>query len=268
MGIVTWATMKCELWPKVQKLFFVTSENLGDMTDFAYRLLRSRYGDELLFLNSANMAYLLGDTHQHINELRESLPPWILALCVAGYEYRSEERVTFQELDIRDIAQQYGLSLDSSIPGVRDLQLLSMLKRPSGDPWKLRYKGGCHDIFFTTTLDRAPKFIESMQNMAAFSGYPTSDLGIYIQPQVQGVSCHCEFNLPCDPNNGKEMNRVQSLFTSASEELMKMGGFFSRPYGPWADMAYRRDAETTIALRKVKQIFDPNNVMNPGKLCF
>jgi len=33
-------------------------------------------------------------------------------------------------------------------------------------------------------------------------------------------------------------------------------------------MAYRRDAETTAALRKVKGIFDPKNIMNTGKLCF
>jgi hypothetical protein len=260
--------MKCELLPMVQKLFFVTSDQFEDLIGFAYRLLRSRYGDEFFFMNNANMAYMLGKSAEDINELKESLPPWVLVLCVGGYELLPEERVEFQEKDIRDIAQEFGFKPVSAIPGVRDQQVLDSLKAPSGDPWKLRYKGGCHDIFFTTTLDRAPKFIESMQNMAAFSRYPTSDLGIYIQPQVQGVSCHCEFNLPCDPNNGKEMNRVQSLFTSASEELMKMGGFFSRPYGPWADMAYRRDAETTIALRKVKQIFDPNNVMNPGKLCF
>ncbi|MGB2853562.1 MAG: FAD-linked oxidase C-terminal domain-containing protein, partial [Dehalococcoidia bacterium] len=65
----------------------------------------------------------------------------------------------------------------------------------------------------------------------------------------------------------KEVDRVRALFTSSSENLMKLGAFFSRPYGPWADMAYRRDAESAIASRKVKGIFDPNNVMNPGKLC-
>jgi FAD/FMN-containing dehydrogenase len=49
---------------------------------------------------------------------------------------------------------------------------------------------------------------------------------------------------------------------------MDAGAFFSRPYGAWADLAYGRDAATTAALRKLKAIFDPANVMNPGKLCF
>jgi FAD/FMN-containing dehydrogenase len=50
--------------------------------------------------------------------------------------------------------------------------------------------------------------------------------------------------------------------------MLRQGAFFSRPYGIWANMAYNRDAQTTEVLRKLKDIFDPHNVMNPGKLCF
>jgi FAD/FMN-containing dehydrogenase len=49
---------------------------------------------------------------------------------------------------------------------------------------------------------------------------------------------------------------------------MEYGAFFSRPYGPWADLAYGRFTEGVAALRKLKSIFDPNNILNPGKLCF
>ena len=49
---------------------------------------------------------------------------------------------------------------------------------------------------------------------------------------------------------------------------MNAGAFFSRPYGALTDIAYRRDGETTSALKKVKAVLDPNNIMNPGKLCF
>lgn len=268
IGIVTWATMKCELLPKVQKLLYVCADSLERMTDFAYRLLRSRYGEEFLLLNNLTMACLVAETPGEIKEVMEKLPAWILVLCLAGYKYRPEERVAFQLKDIHDIAQQYGLSPVSSIPGVRGLQLLDVLRSPSAEPWRHRYKGGCHDIFFVTTLDRVKKFVDAMYRLTASAGYPSTDLGVYIQPQVQGVNCHCEFNLPFRPASASETEMVHNLFTSASEKLMNMGAFFSRPYGQWADMAYRRDAETTIALRKVKQIFDPNNVMNSGKLCF
>src|SRR4030042_3438072 len=144
-----------------------------------------------------------------------------------------------------------------------------MLGNPPDEPyWKLRNKGGCQDIFFRTTLDKTQKFIDVMYDMAEQCCFPPSDIGVYIQPMVQGTCCHVEFELFYDPANQKEAARVQDLYNRASEALMNAGGFFNRPYGSWADMAYRRDGETTAALRKVKQIFDPNNIMNGGKLCF
>ena len=98
--------------------------------------------------------------------------------------------------------------------------------------------------------------------------YPPEDVGVYIQPMVQGRGCHCEFNLPCDTSNAEEATEVKKLFMDASETLMNNGAFFSRPYGPWADMVYSRDNEGVKALKKLKRIFDPNNILNPGKLCF
>ena len=49
---------------------------------------------------------------------------------------------------------------------------------------------------------------------------------------------------------------------------MANGAFFSRPYGENAGMIVNRDAATTDVLHTFKKIFDPNNVMNPGKVCF
>jgi FAD/FMN-containing dehydrogenase len=93
-------------------------------------------------------------------------------------------------------------------------------------------------------------------------------MGIYIQPQHQGVACHCEFNLPFDPGDKSESARIKELFTRASEELVKQGAYFSRPYDIWANMVYNRDAQSTMLLKEIKEIFDPNHVLNPGKLCF
>jgi FAD/FMN-containing dehydrogenase len=49
---------------------------------------------------------------------------------------------------------------------------------------------------------------------------------------------------------------------------MDMGAFFSRPYGENARMVFNRDGANVEVLKKVKAVFDPNNIMNPGKLCF
>jgi len=33
-------------------------------------------------------------------------------------------------------------------------------------------------------------------------------------------------------------------------------------------MVYDRDARNREMIRTIKRIFDPNNILNPGKLCF
>jgi hypothetical protein len=180
-----------------------------------------------------------------------------------------QDRVDYQEKDVIDLARQFGLIPKDAMLGVNTKEVLDILKRPSEEPyWKLRYKGGCHDIFFLTTMEKVPQFIKAVYEAADSQGYPSTEIGIYIQPIQQGRSCHCEFHLPYDPSNAGEVERVRKLFLSASDILIRMGGFFSRPYGLWADMVYNRNAAAKEAVQKVKNVFDPNNIMNPGKLCF
>ena len=269
MGIVTWASLKCELLPTIHKLYFVASRKPEDLIELAYAILKIRFGDELLILNNWNLAMLLGNDAKQIKSLAKQLPPWMLLVGIAGRARLPEERVAYQEKDLSEMAQRYGLKMVPAVPGASGDEALRAILNPSPEPyWKLRYKGGCQDIFFLSTLEKSPEFVKAMYTVAKSQGYPTSEIGVYIQPIHQGASCHIEFNLPFDRNNPRELNRMKELYTKASEELLRQGAYYSRPYGIWAEMAFNRDAQSTIAIKKIKGIFDPKNVMNPGKLCF
>jgi FAD/FMN-containing dehydrogenase len=269
MGIVTWATIRCEALPRLQKPFLAGSEKFEKLSELIYRLLWLKLGDECLVLNNSSLAAILAKEPGEYNSLRDALPPWLLFFCLAGCEYFPEERVEYQEKEMVEAAKRLGLEPVSAMSGVSANELSRVLGKPAAEPyWKLRNKGAFQDIFFLTTLDRVPEFVEVMYDIAEQYGYPSSDMGIYVQPMVQGTSCHLEFNLFYDPTNTKETAEVQELYTQVGEALMNAGAFFSRPYGALADVAYRRDGETAAALRKVKSIFDPNNIMNPEKLCF
>lgn len=269
MGIVTWASVKCEVYPQARKLFLVPAGRLEEVIDFTYRLLRFRFGDELFIVNNTCLACLLAQDAGEVVPLRDTLPPWIVVVGITGGEILSQERVQAQEEDIGEIAQQFGLTMVPAVPGCRGGELLALILHPSPEPyWKLRYKGGAQELFFLTTLDRTPGYVATMYAAANDHQYPVPDIAIYLQPVHQGVGCHCEFILPFSRDSQAEVARTAALFREASRRLFEQKAFFSRPYGIWADMVYNADARTTIVTQKVKGIFDPNHVLNPGKLCF
>ena len=269
LGIVTWATIRLELLPSIQEIVMVGCDRVDEIIEFVYWLQRLKLGDECLVLDRLNLSAILEKEPKAIEEMSSTLPHYILICVVAGYDRFPEERLDYQTKDIMGIAQRYGLNLAKTLPGVNSRKLLQALSEPCPEPfWKLRYKGSSADIFFLTTLDRSPEYISVMHAKACETGFPRADIGTYIQPIQQGRSCHMEFNLTFNPRNKSEVARVQRTFDQASKALMLKGAFFSRPYGMWAELLYNQGVENVIALRKVKQIFDPNNVMNPGKLFF
>jgi len=269
MGIVTWITLKCKILPKIKKAFFVPAGDVENLIDCTYKILWKRLGDECFILNAYNLACILAENGDNIKTLINELPPWVLFWSTEGTGLFPEEKVEYQEAELRDVAQSFGLEPVPSVGGTAAVDVSDLLLRPSKEPyWKLRLKGGCHDIFFMTTLNKTPEFVKKVRELAESHGYLSRDIGVYLQPTVQGTNCHCEFSLSYDPQSLEEVTKVKEIDTAGSRVLANSGGFFSRPYGPWVDIAYGPSAYTVIAQRKVKDIYDPNGIMNPGKLCF
>jgi FAD/FMN-containing dehydrogenase len=270
MGIVTWASLRCEILPSIEEPFLVGSSSLDKLFELTQWLVRRRLVNECLILNNTDLAAIFtkkwpGD----YRDLKGSLPSWVVFYNLAGYDYFPEARVSYQIKDILGITQRLGLESVKALGGISANEILNAVQQPSPEPyWKLRNKGACHDIFFLTIYDKLEGLIGIMNELADKAGYPASDMGVYIQPVVQGTSCHCEFNLFYDPENPGEVDRVRELSSSAVKNLMCNGAFFSRPYGENARMIINKDAATVAALTRIKKILDPNNIMNPGKLCF
>jgi FAD/FMN-containing dehydrogenase len=270
MGIVTWASLRCELLPTIERPFMVGSSDIIKIFDFIHWIIRLRLVNECFVLNNTALATMFARKHQReYREIKESLPPYVLLYNIAGYEYLAEERVAYQISDVNDVARKTGVEPVEAIGKIPASELLAMANQPSAEPyWKLRAGGGCQDILFITLYDKIPGLIAAMNELASAAGYPVTDMGVYLQPIVQGSNCHVEFNLFYDPADPEDAERVKKLSAEAVKELGCRGAFFSRPYGENARLIVNRDAATVDALKKVKSIFDPNNIMNPGKLCF
>jgi FAD/FMN-containing dehydrogenase len=270
MGIATWASLRCELLPKVQEPFVVGSATLPPLLELADWLIRLRMVTECFVLSATNLAVIFAEEWPtDYRRLKTDLPPYVLFYTVAGYEYFPEERVAANVKDITALSDRLGLKAVKSTGGISADAILEAVQQPSPEPyWKLRYKGASEDVFFLATIDRLEHLVGIFDGLAAAAGYPVADRGVYIQPTVQGTSCHCEFNLFYDSADAAESRRVKDLAAATTATLMDNGAFFSRPYGEGARLIMNRDAATIDILKRLKRIFDPNDIMNPGKLCF
>lgn len=269
MGLVTWAVTKVEMLPLIKQFYYIPVKDIGTLMAPVNVLLRRRVVDECLVLNNNSLATILSENWiRDYETLKDNLPPWTIIVSIAGYQRRPEERVRIQEEYLFEICTGLELEPGLDLPGADGMEaIMPELLTSAWDKnpyWKLRAGVKCHDIFFLSPMSKVPGFIAIMNELVKQSGYDENRLGTYIQPVVQGRGCHCEFHIPCS----EEDKEVLELLDKAPQVLMDNGAFFSRPYGPWADIVYRHYGEGVAALRKLKKIFDPNNILNPGKLCF
>jgi FAD/FMN-containing dehydrogenase len=269
IGIVTWITMKCEKTPEKKEVYLVGAEKIDEFKEFSYSILRRRLLDEHFIVNSMALASALKITKSEIEKLHDKLPNWILIAGISGKGILAEDEFEYRRSDTIDIATEFGLTLDDTLH-IKSSDIKDLLYKPSTEPyWKLRFKGGCREILFTTTLDRVSSFYDAFLDEAEKNEYSTDEIAAYIQPIVHGTSTHCCLDIYYNPHNEDDVKHVDKLLFDGSMRLLKEGAFFSRPFGPFTDVIFENSSSETLnALRKVKGIFDPNNILNPGTLCF
>ena len=96
MGIVTWASVKCELLATAHKLCLVPATSLAELhRPHSTRVTRVRLGDEVLLLSAAYLARLLAATTPaaDLASLTAALPAWVLVVGLGGREHLAAERV-------------------------------------------------------------------------------------------------------------------------------------------------------------------------------
>jgi FAD/FMN-containing dehydrogenase len=274
MGVVTWANIKIEHQTQQDKIFLAPVKDLAKTIDFLYRILKIRIGQECLLLNNVDLAAIMAADDKELAGLKSSLPAWTLILVISGHHRHPEGKVKYEEKALNEIIKNEfpQISFSDNLPGLpgSGQKLLGLLRQPWPKEvtyWKNRF-GGCQSLFFITKPELAPKFVKQMEELAKKHGYPLGDLGSYIQPIEHNRACQVEFNLFYDPASQSEVEKVHALANDAAKAMFKAGAQFTRPYGEWAKMVYDQAKDYAATLKRVKKLFDPNNIMNPGNLCF
>ena len=267
MGIFTWISMRCELLPSIEKPFLVEAPSLSKLTGYVYEVQRPWFGEHSFILNNTAAAWLMAKTSDKpLEPVQKSLPPFVCLQNIAGFERLPEERVKYQEKDIKDIAASHNLTLQPRISMVWARDLLNAARGDSGeDDWRNVQKGACLRIFFLTTLDKAGKLADLFIEEAAKKSVDKKDIGLYFQPVVQNHACHVECMVPYDPSDKKDVGAMKALEGKIVPALAKAGAFFSRPYGKAGNVVYKQNPPAYDMLKKVKTIFDPKGILNNGK---
>jgi hypothetical protein len=276
MGIVTWANLKIEFRPEINKTFFVTFKNIEEGIAPIYRIQRLRMGQECFLINCLNLAVILSEgDFEKFENLRNCLPPWSLILILSGLRYRPHEKIAYEESALMKMRNEEfpNLSITTSLAGVPGggEKLQTLLRKPWPVEelyWKHFFKDGCEDLFFVCRASDAGKLFGIVQEVAARYDYPMKDAGCYLQPIEYARACHFEFNFYYEPGNASEIEKVKNIKMDSVKALMSHGAFFSRPYGETGNIVFAKASSYTTVLKKIKGLFDPNNIMNPGNLCF
>ena len=276
MGVVTWTNLKVMFETKKDKVFFVPVDDLASAQEFLYRILPRRVGQEVVLLNRTDLATMIAESFpKDFERLRATLPPWTLIIVVSGLQRRPDEKIAYEEKFLKETVKNEfrRLVLAEALPGFPGLgnKMLSLLRNPwpADLPyWKNRWQGASQSLFFIARPEKSQKFVEIIETVAPKHGYPVADIGGYIQPIEHNRGCQVEFTFFYNGKDAAAKARIAALYKDAARALMNEGALFTRPYGELAPMVYERAASYVLALRRVKKIFDPNNIMNPGNLCF
>jgi FAD/FMN-containing dehydrogenase len=274
MGIVTWALVKTEYLSPHSKAFFMAFDRVEEAIEPLYRIQRKKIGYECLLMNRLDLACILADEGEvELDVIKGMLPEWTVVVILRSARRRPEEKFAYEEKALMGIkADFFGTEIEPSLAGFPNAgrKLSHMLRRPwSGATyWKHRYQGNCQELFFITKMSNVPEFVDIMLTIAGRNDFPVSHIGCYVQPIDNGRVCHCEFDLFYDKQDEAKIEIVNRVVKDGAANLLNRGAFFTRPYGVLSDLVYGRAADYTAALKKTKAMFDPNNILNPGNLCF
>lgn len=279
LGVLTKMNIKVEYLPKVRKGFLVQFDSFPEAIEPLKMIQQKEIGHECFILNNFNLASLLCKDWKvpenfpsdkidakGFDALMDKLPPWMLVVCLNGGPRLPQEKIAYEEEALRGIFTM--ANLQQYTDTYLEKLVLDEMLRPWGILKKYCYRGSVHDVSFKTTLKRVPTFQRIMMEVVHKHHYPLQDVGIYVLLLERGRAVHCEFDIHADPRVHEDMEQVKSLWLEMSQRFIDEGAFFDRPYGAWADMVYSRAGTYTHKLKQLKKELDPNNILNPGRLCF
>jgi FAD/FMN-containing dehydrogenase len=262
-GIATKAAVKLKTTYENNEVVFIPFNAFAESFPAIKEIQRIDAGVEFFLANPAYLAGLLAEDKEQFDALKSSLPPVTGVLVLRG----EEKRIAYQRKDLANLSQKLGFKMADELPGAADAgsKLLAEIEMPMGYERFKKIKGAYHAIPFICMAMQVPMFGQVSAQLCAAFGIDKSDLGELLLP-VEPGRFHFQYGFYSDPANPEEAMKTKMLFDVLASTLIKMGGFFSRPYGEWAEKVYDKATAYKGLVKEFKAVIDPAHIMNPGKL--
>ncbi len=263
LGIVTKATVKLKTDHLNKKVLYLPYDSFEKSTPILKEIKKLDSPIEYFVVNNTYLSGLLSNNGSEFDSLRNKLPPITTLIVLRG----EKEQIEYQAEDLLDLVNKMGFKILYKLPEIieADEKILHEIEFSTGYKRFNKFKGGYAVIPFICMVRQIPIFNTIIASIAKQFNYNIHDIGALLLP-VEPSRVHFQYSFYFNPNNTQEYIKVKKLFQAISSTLIKIGAFFSRPYGAWAGQVYAKSGAYKSMIKLIKDEIDPEHIMNHGKL--
>ncbi|MHA2290102.1 MAG: FAD-binding oxidoreductase [Promethearchaeota archaeon] len=256
LGIITKASIRVKSKPLLQEIVAVPFSSHDDFVNFVYDVERKEIGTECVILNKVNaMNYL------NIEDKAKEFPNWIFLICLEGPQRFPEDKIEYEKEALNRIIEQHSIDQKTNdLVNQLKQKILMEFNKPQNKKKEL------YDLPIYVTLDKFPEIYSIIQNELTQFKDTQIELGVSIIPVERNRTAYVEFDLHTQLSTEEEITSFKQLFRTLGELAVQTGAIIDIPYGPLKQVIYSRVGNYIALIKEVKNIFDPNNILNPGKI--
>lgn len=266
-GCVSWISMQCDLIPQQRAFNVIDHDSLEPLFDFIYSSVRKRLIDEVFILNREYLASIIPD-------LDESPKEFILIYTINGYDVLPGEKIEYQTADVSDILTELTLDINASLSEAISKPIIDIIDGKIKEKHPKIVNGNySFDLICTSTLNRVDNIYKKVNEIRNKHDISSDAFYVYIQPVIQARAANIEFSFIVNSmqldSEAFPTKEIEDLCNECAEAIRDNGGFFSRSYRLINKFAFTdKNLVVQESLKKLKRIFDPDNILNKGQLIF
>jgi len=269
LGIITEATLKLEPIPSTRRVDMLVFPRLGAAVDYLSRLLKAGLCIEAAHINCKRRLRFYTHTYRQKFGKDPEIPPWaeaLLAISFAG----DKEVVDFQREKAIELSKEFEAQL------VQERELVdswwaskyTLEFEPFKQKWpdsQTKKKFGAADP--GVPVGRLEEFYHKFIQVAEKSNLDIIGMNAYLEhPNSIGFSLSCAVFV--DYRDADEVGR----FRAFHDELSKLAIAFEGTMSTFMSDTYQKAPYLRLEhgasldyMKRIKELFDPKGIMNPGK---